>query len=122
MILHVLDREHEAKFSYGMVAVAVCQMAGAPSDAAIDDPVVVKMATFAASEIGSEYELVNVLSATKQVVNGMIYRMELMAKRKIQNTKNVKRKCTVIVYEIKHQNYLELEEFHCHFHNKQPRL
>jgi hypothetical protein len=51
----------------GMVAVAVCQMAGAPSDAAIDDPVVVKMATFAASEIGSEFELVNVLSATKQV-------------------------------------------------------
>ncbi|XP_045157349.2 uncharacterized protein LOC123523767 [Mercenaria mercenaria] len=107
---------------FGLVAIAACRLVGAPAEVDTDHMHIQRMAKFAVGEIGSEYKLVEVISATKQVVNGMLYNIELIAKRKIMGEKNVKRRCKVLVYEIKHENYLELEEFHCHFTNKQPRL
>ncbi|XP_045165609.2 uncharacterized protein LOC123529363 [Mercenaria mercenaria] len=106
---------------FGLAAIATCQIVGAPEDATYTDEVT-RMAKFAVGEIGSEYAFVKVISGTRQLVNGLLYNIELVAKRIIKGQKNKRRRCKVIVYEVAHEGYLELEEFHCHFNNKPPRL
>ncbi|XP_060563627.1 uncharacterized protein LOC132722999 [Ruditapes philippinarum] len=97
-------------------------LVGAPEGQSTSDRRLQRMAEFAVGELGSEYELVRVVSGTTQVVNGMMYNIELVAKKVIPGKKNQRRRCKVLVYEIRHQGYLELEEFHCHFNKKAPRL
>ncbi|XP_060563631.1 uncharacterized protein LOC132723001 [Ruditapes philippinarum] len=97
-------------------------LVGAPEKQSTSDRPLRRMAEFAVGELGSEYELVRVVSGTKQVVNGFMYNIELIVKKVIPGRKNQRRRCKVLVYEIRHQRYLELEEFHCHFSKKAPRL
>lgn len=51
----------------GLVSCVVCQIPGGPVEAGANDVIIQRMAAFAVGEIGSEYELVSVISGTKQV-------------------------------------------------------
>lgn len=105
------------------VSYVTCQkgMPGGFSEADRNDEKIQRMASIAVGELGSEYELVEVVSARQQVVNGIMFHITVMANRNINGqTKN--RVCSMWVLEVPHRSYLELEEFHCHFANKAPRI
>ncbi|XP_053376695.1 uncharacterized protein LOC128547664 [Mercenaria mercenaria] len=105
---------------FELVAIAGCQLVGTPEDVDVNDKDIQRLAKVTAKTIGKEYELWKLISGTEQVVNGRLYSLELVMQRKIKGSKNIKRRCNVIVYEIKSEGYLEIEEFHCYFANKEP--
>lgn len=57
----------------GLVPFVASQMVGGPVEAGANDTMIQSMAAFAVGEIGAEYELVNVVSGTKQVGGSILY-------------------------------------------------